>query len=591
MSFRKTKVASPVKKKILIAASALVLVTAIVFGLMGFLKPSDAAGSIELDYSGGTRLVNDVTFDANKINAMVDLLGDDSKLINAEGDWLEGYDDVGKVKFLVIPSGSKDWVNTYWVTHGKYIDIKVTLIRSVSNRSNDQTMYTYSAGSSVEFGRNIYDQDGNLLFDTHFHEEPTYPGVFFQFHIDVYKAGTQDKVEIPRIYFEISDIDAAQSYKLVSEPLSSSKMYAKSDPPFDTNQGITTSSQAQHNYFNESTGVIYSSYCTQYTSPVCDDGENYDTFLSDGDANVYTKLSKVYDEGIDIIYGFHIRAGSGIGLTTEQYRVSYVADDGGSVSADYEDVLADDTIKDGPTPIPDEGYEFVNWTADQDVTLKDGTVIHRGQPITMDQIKQIIVTEDISFTAHFANLPKLSIMKSADKTEYKVGDTINYVLTVNQIVEDAEARNVVITDQLSNANIIKYDKNSFKVFLNNNDITNQADIAVRENDFEIKTHQNIDENDKIVVAYSAKALNPIEKLVNTAKASCENSEGEAVAETKFTIKIVADAPNTGLMANDPEGTSAETDINFNLIIAGVAVAVFFTIIYIYRRIRNKVRFN
>ena len=57
------------------------------------------------------------------------------------------------------------------------------------------------------------------------------------------------------------------------------------------------------------------------------------------------------------------------------------------------------------TQEPNDGYTFVNWTADKDVTLDDGTSIPAGDPITDEQITKIVVTEELTLTAHYMENP------------------------------------------------------------------------------------------------------------------------------------------------------------------------------------------
>ena len=48
-----------------------------------------------------------------------------------------------------------------------------------------------------------------------------------------------------------------------------------------------------------------------------------------------------------------------------------------------------------------DGYKFSHWTADKEITLKDGTKIPVGGEITEEQLKQAVITEPLTFTAHF----------------------------------------------------------------------------------------------------------------------------------------------------------------------------------------------
>ena len=49
-----------------------------------------------------------------------------------------------------------------------------------------------------------------------------------------------------------------------------------------------------------------------------------------------------------------------------------------------------------------DGYKFSHWTADKEITLNDGTKIPAGGKITEEQLKQAVITEPLTFTAHFA---------------------------------------------------------------------------------------------------------------------------------------------------------------------------------------------
>ena len=48
-----------------------------------------------------------------------------------------------------------------------------------------------------------------------------------------------------------------------------------------------------------------------------------------------------------------------------------------------------------------EGYKFSHWTADKNIELSDGTEIKAGEEITEEQLKQAVITEPLTFTAHF----------------------------------------------------------------------------------------------------------------------------------------------------------------------------------------------
>ena len=63
-----------------------------------------------------------------------------------------------------------------------------------------------------------------------------------------------------------------------------------------------------------------------------------------------------------------------------------------------------------------DGYKFSHWTADKEITLKDGTKITEGEKITEEQLKQAVITEPLTFTAHFVQ-DKFKV-----KHEFKVAE-------------------------------------------------------------------------------------------------------------------------------------------------------------------------
>ncbi|MCR5100709.1 MAG: InlB B-repeat-containing protein, partial [Butyrivibrio sp.] len=72
----------------------------------------------------------------------------------------------------------------------------------------------------------------------------------------------------------------------------------------------------------------------------------------------------------------------------EAIVITYEASEGGEVSSSSEEVTEGVDIK-GSTATADEGYEFVNWTADEEIVSEEATFIPSD------------VTEDITYTANF----------------------------------------------------------------------------------------------------------------------------------------------------------------------------------------------
>ena len=110
------------------------------------------------------------------------------------------------------------------------------------------------------------------------------------------------------------------------------------------------------------------------------------------------------------------------------FTITYTTDGNGSVSVESETISELYANPVGSDPKPNTGYEFSHWTADKDVQIPgsngaDLITIAAGDPITTEQLKQILVTDDITFTAHFK---KISVGPdgSGGKLTPKTGDTL-----------------------------------------------------------------------------------------------------------------------------------------------------------------------
>lgn len=98
--------------------------------------------------------------------------------------------------------------------------------------------------------------------------------------------------------------------------------------------------------------------------------------------------------------------------------------------------------------------------------------------------------------------PELSINKTSDKTEYAVGNTGIYTLTVKQIKADATAKNVTVKDQFVQENGITIDAESMNVSLNGTDITKDCKIVTNQNNFTIETGKDLSSKDELLVSYN-----------------------------------------------------------------------------------------
>ena len=82
-----------------------------------------------------------------------------------------------------------------------------------------------------------------------------------------------------------------------------------------------------------------------------------------------------------------------------QHTISYESEEGGEITGITEEPVDHEGSPSGSEATPDEGVEFDHWVADIDIILEDGTEIKAGEPITPEQVKQIIVDQDLTLTA------------------------------------------------------------------------------------------------------------------------------------------------------------------------------------------------
>lgn len=119
--------------------------------------------------------------------------------------------------------------------------------------------------------------------------------------------------------------------------------------------------------------------------------------------------------------------------------------------------------------------------------------------------------------------PELSINKTSDKTEYAVGNTGIYTLTVKQTKADATAKNVTVKDQFAQEDGMTYDADSMEVKLNKEDITKDCKITVEGNNFKIETGKNISDEDKLEVSYKV-SFSKTGEYTNTATTQADNAD-------------------------------------------------------------------
>ena len=122
------------------------------------------------------------------------------------------------------------------------------------------------------------------------------------------------------------------------------------------------------------------------------------------------------------------------------------------------------------------------------------TAVSTSDNTNEDQATNVIEVTNVT--------PELSINKTSDKTEYAVGNTGIYTLTVKQTKADATAKNVTVKDQFVQEDGITIDAESMNVSLNGTDITKDCNIVTNQNNFTIETGKDLSSKDGLLVSYN-----------------------------------------------------------------------------------------
>lgn len=136
--------------------------------------------------------------------------------------------------------------------------------------------------------------------------------LFLDLTINFYKNETEEPYQSDSLYFGLTDIDAAQSFKILSteNPLVPENMYTVDMANLQPNNGSSL-----RNMYVQDGNYIYSEY----------DPTTGEVIATQNISNIYTRLAaKTQTEGLNIVFGFASGAGSGI----EYYeRVSEAKED------------------------------------------------------------------------------------------------------------------------------------------------------------------------------------------------------------------------------------------------------------------------
>ena len=134
------------------------------------------------------------------------------------------------------------------------------------------------------------------------------------------------------------------------------------------------------------------------------------------DGGSATEYSEYYFVTEDTTFTAHFKR-------TTPYVITYETDGNGTVNPTSEEVENAFDCPTGSTPVANENFEFSHWTANKEVVIgiEGAQTIAAGDPITTEQLKKVLVTDDITFTAHFK---QTSVDPEPEPVNPDGGDTI-----------------------------------------------------------------------------------------------------------------------------------------------------------------------
>ena len=345
--------------------------------------------------------IANVNIDPDLINSLEPLI-DNNDIISTsfQGDWNEGYISDSSCKkvhyFTVAPGGAYDQGYSVVMANSQYyatVQIVNVSVISQDNFTKPAAVTVVDDTNWIFGGWEIYDSisDSGACQNKNNSIGRVVNGnayLFIETSIKLYKKN-QSPVVSSELYMGLTDVDAGQSYAILNENnmLSRDNMYAKSFAALQQ-------SSAYPNYYvpdnSEGKSYIFSAYTRS------------GIFNSPSNSDIYVKLKpKTQSDGLQMVFGFASNAASGIEYYAKQYQVNYVSDGNGEVGLDTEPVIAGENPS-GSETTPDTGFAFAYWIADQDVTLENGATISAGLPLSDDDILEVVVNKNITFTAYFA---------------------------------------------------------------------------------------------------------------------------------------------------------------------------------------------
>lgn len=359
------------------------------------------ATEYRIDYTGGTELQNSVNIDPELIEGLTPLIQHSRSNLEVSDSplWQDGYIESGGCSpYKYFTAANDEDINQdsnlkITLYNDKYAaDVQFTGV-SIDHPATDVSAYAIGVTSLygyLEVGYPVFSDsqcenrvDGVKVLSLQGDSK-----VFVRTNISVRYLDANKPLISNGLYFGLTDIDAAQSYKILNQGnvLSNLNMYAKAADILQPDPSVTS----LRNMYNADGHYIYSQF---------DPSQNPPAIGTSSISNIYVKIApETQQEGLEMVFGFANTAGSGIEYYAKQFVVSYKSDEYGEILGIEDEPVIGGENPSGTEQQPEEGYIDKAWVADVDVKLSDGTTIKAGEPLTEAQVKSVVVDQDIVFT-------------------------------------------------------------------------------------------------------------------------------------------------------------------------------------------------
>ena len=353
-----------------------------------------------MDYAGGEPLSADnVQINSELIGELSVIVGTNKQISFSDSElWQQGYLKVASgchsARYLTLTPDTPitDADDLYFTFSNNSYTMKVELKNAILDNINGVAGDKKAALVVRENNKFIYSSSA-IFADAGCSESPieditniySIGRMFVETNIKLYDK-ENNIVIVPNLYANLMDIDIGQSFKILNNDnkLSSSNMFARSAEVLQPTSGSGRNMYVENDY-------IYSDF-------------NLDT----SDCDIFVKIDpSVQRDGLSLVFGFSQSAGSVAAYYAKYYTIGYASDNHGSIDggSTSEKIIAG-LNPTGSSSASNEGYELKYWIADKDVKLKDGTTIKAGEHLTPEQVKQVVVSEDLTFTAHHELVPE-----------------------------------------------------------------------------------------------------------------------------------------------------------------------------------------